>query len=628
MTLLPRSLVPFIALSGALSLAAFQFWPGSPATTRAGAGSSTGRDSKTTVAATSPAAAAAEQSTAVTYSIDLNSTVTARGQKVLDFRLTGDWLNIKVGPLGREVVVDSRFERPSLTSSTASAADDAKFRAFEIGFRNDHFFSLNSQGVVTQTRLPRTMPSFVQGVVKWVIAAKQFVRTEGADSTWMTEESDATGKYEARYSFETAKSVRKEKLRYLEGASTGSVFPMPANRTEILQSKAIFTLDALGLVTALDVDEDTKVRPEGPLPEMLASTHLRLRLSGVTKLAAMSNEWRSKFAKCEPSKLEDPLPPSAKQADVDQAKIGGRSMSDFLTGLRGNAGSARKDVVERDRLYVGLAALMRQDDIARADAVARVKRGDHDSSLLVDALGSAGSPEAQGSLAELLADTRVDAKNKRGVSIALSLVQSPTKESQAALEALQTDSELGRQASYGLGAFAYQLRQTDPERSLALVNELISRLKASTAPAEIQRYLEALGNAGHPGALPTLDEYLGSADPQIRAGAVRAMRRILGAEVDQRLATVMLRDPVPGVRQAAVEVIDDRPRSEIVVAAVHTCATQEPNVAVRADVVRLLTQWMGSEQQLLAAAQWIAVNDADERIRTTARKALERQQGT
>jgi hypothetical protein len=561
------------------------------------------------------------------YDLKLESVVTVRGETILDYRLTAKWLVAGVEARGAEVLIRSQLAQAALHSTTARADEAEKLRAFEQTLDLPHFFTRDARGAVGETRLNRGMPTFVQSTLRWVIGAAQFVQANGDAGSWVTEELDASGQYRARYQSLEPGRFQKQKLEYLTPPTQSASSPLTAQNTQILESRSVFTLGPERVITALDAVERTRVANSGPLPEMTSSTKLTLRLidslPAGTRVAAKNLELEQTVT----VKLSDPPPKNARRADVDRAKIGGRSLAQILTSLGAASGNDRDKVTKRARDYISLSALLRQDQKARADAVAKIERGEPDADLLIDALGDAGDPASQKALTGLVEKGSLEPQRTRGALIALSLVEEPSQATVSALQSKLEDPVLGTQATYGLGAFAHALESTDPERSRSVLDLLINRLKASTKVADIARYLEALGNAGHPGALPVIDAYLADPDNSIRAAALRALRRIPGSGVDQRLASAMTRDPASGVRDVAVGLVGQRSASPPLVEAVAASSRFEPVLEVRLDAVRILSRWLSHDAELVKIAQWLLGNDPNETIRATVRRALEARNG-
>jgi hypothetical protein len=561
------------------------------------------------------------------YELMMRADVAATSQRILSYDLEGKWLVEEATQTSAGLTFRARLDGAALRSATAAPHERHILEDFERGLGSVHFFSADERGAIVEARLPRNLPSFVQTTMKWWVAATQFSRGPLGARSWEAQESDASGTYRAQYEEIAPNRFRKRKVEYLTAPPVASGSRFDAQPTEVLESESLFDFGARGSLAKLEVVERTRVAQHGVLPELESTTRLTLRLEDASAATASAAQVAEELERTEPGQLSDPPSRSARRADIDRAKIAGQSLATLTSTLETAAGDHRDDVTKRARAYVGLAALLRQDESARSDAMRRILGGAPDAPALIDALGDAGDLESQRILIDVLDKAKLDETQGRGALIALSLVREPGPDAVAALEARLDDPLLGTQAAYGLGAYAHQLQESEPSLSRSVLDLLIDRLENASDPSEAARYLEALGNAGHPGALPVIDAHLADGSAAIRSGAVRALRRISGAEVDARLAGLVTTDPASGVRDIALGVIGSRPESPALGAAVAASARFEPDLRLRLAAARILGRWMWQEPELLALGQWLAANDPEEKIRATLQRALEARTG-
>ena len=166
---------------------------------------------------------------------------------------------------------------------------------------------------------------------------------------------------------------------------------------------------------------------------------------------------------------------------------------------------------KRKRLvFVGLAALFRRDQTAVATAQADIAAGSPLASLLWDALGSAGAPQAQAALRAVIAMPQWNTDQRLAQMIDLSMVRAPTEETVQFLRDHLNDPEQAAQARYGLGSAAFNLQNEAPDRANAVVVELEQHFSDAKTLTEQTDYLKALGNAGSSAALPLIQDQLTS----------------------------------------------------------------------------------------------------------------------
>lgn len=562
------------------------------------------------------------------YAIEMASEVTVRGAKVLAFELTGTWDlgAVRTGASG--TTLRGSLAGSSLRGKTGDPKERAELGALEPSLELPCFFTVEPDGTISNVRTAPRMPSLVQGIVKWIVAAMQMVEPAEDASTWSAVETDTTGRYQATYEALAGWGrVEKRKVRYLEALRGAQHVGQDARRTEVESSLTVFELDRSGRLMSLSADEATRIASDGPLPAMRATTRLRLRLVGSKNNASLLEAWSAEYKSAEAAPLDAPATAGARRADIDRAKVAGLTLGQILARWKGSQGTDRDAKTERARLYVALAALLRQDGAALREVVTRIRGGDALADLFIDALGDAGTAEAQAALVDLFEHGGLEPKQERALLIAMSLLDSPTEETISALQAWLEDPKHGRQASYALGASVHQLEGSDPERAQVALKALLDRLGQARSSATIMRMLEALGNAGSEAALPAIEPYLARDDASVRGAAVRALRRMPAGPSDTLLAQAMTRDSSAAVRGVAARVAEQRQRTAPLVAAVDAAARLEPETSVRFTSVRVLVRWMGSNPDLVGTARWVANNDPNQQIRDFASKALERRSG-
>jgi hypothetical protein len=558
-----------------------------------------------------------------TYALDLRSRTTVRSQTLLAFYLTGNWALAAVAP--REM--RAQLEEARFTSDTAKPADAAQLAAFNRGFLLEHFFWLTRHGAVDSVGMDERMPSFVQNVLRAVIGMTQLVGPVDPAESWEAEERDNVGLYRARYSRLAAGGWQKRKLEYLETLNGGVSLPAGIGRaeTKVVSSRCEFMLSAGGVLEELRCEEQTQIESDGPLPPLRSATSLRLSLTGTGHEQGRLAEWRASANAAPRTGISEGATSVGRKADVDVARIGGLTLPDILTGMgRIQEDKDPKRAAKRARLYSALAALLRQQPEAVAQAVARIRSGDPDSNLLLDALGDAGSPEAQTALCELARGTDAEPGVRRRSLTALCFVRQPTEVALQTFSELLDDPELGTQARYGLGAAVHQLQGTDPERAEQALQELTQPLHGAVTQHRLVTDLRALGNAGHQGSLADIEPYLDDPRAAVREAALQAIRRIPGAQVDGYLAAAITGDPARSVRQAAARLAGERRATWPLVTALRQVLMADPEDSVRYAALSVATRWVDTAPMLREPIQWVAEHDSNESVRSNAVRALAR----
>ncbi len=178
-----------------------------------------------------------------------------------------------------------------------------------------------------------------------------------------------------------------------------------------------------------------------------------------------------------------------------------------------------------------IVALLSADDAAvreARDLAWRDLTSERVRKQLLCCLGMAGTPAAQGVLVEAIEDGRMPDALRRSTLIAMTQVQAPCAELEAAARRVAegADVERSRQALLVLGQMEHRLLQSAPERASGIRVLLEGRYAAARTAEDRVAVLEALGNAGDPEAEALLTQAAGDADGRVRAAAMTGLRRV------------------------------------------------------------------------------------------------------
>lgn len=164
---------------------------------------------------------------------------------------------------------------------------------------------------------------------------------------------------------------------------------------------------------------------------------------------------------------------------------------------------------------------------------------------VLDMLSSAGTPEAQTVMRELLGDPAVQADPDYDLYLQrFAFLRDPDPRSAALLlgafdDAVnEGDAALVAAIAYPLGSTSRQLWR-DPLLAEVLHARLVDTLATTTNPDVRTAALAGLGNAGRASDLAIVQPYLADADSPVRASAVAALRYIDTAEARELVATML-----------------------------------------------------------------------------------------
>lgn len=201
--------------------------------------------------------------------------------------------------------------------------------------------------------------------------------------------------------------------------------------------------------------------------------------------------------------------------------------------------------------------------------------------LYVDLLAAIKEPVAQDLLNNILGGASLQAANlassvsitvQEHALIGLVLLDSPTITTVTTVKNISgaSDSRLQETAVSVLGAAIHNLVDEDPATAQTLASELVNTLATVTETADVQLYLNALGNAGLPSTLNTILPYVNGSvhasansvveDFDVRSAALTALRRFPGKEVEAiYVASLQDKNEEYALRLQAASILLDRP---------------------------------------------------------------------
>jgi HEAT repeat protein len=254
------------------------------------------------------------------------------------------------------------------------------------------------------------------------------------------------------------------------------------------------------------------------------------------------------------------------------------------------------------------------------DLVAGRQEGDPLALLAIEALGDAGTAEAQAGLGALarLADAP---RHVRGAALlALARAERPGPGADDLfLEIHEEGGPLAAEALAGLGMVGDRIRERDPARFERLERYLVDTLQGDRLlPQEDLLVLEALGSLGPGAPPPAVRRAFDSEDDLVREAAARALRKTRGPEVD-RLLGGALRDESIAVRLAAVGVLAERGGGVEMLAGVVSGDASED---VRAAALRALAPDLAREASLASLFERAGRSDPSDLVRGEAERIL------
>ena len=458
------------------------------------------------------------------------------------------------------------------------------------------FFTTTSEGRLISLAFAPDVDETARSALAALAATFQV--SSRASATWDTVESDSIGDYQARYARRDA-GLHRERVAYQRVTGDGAL------SAQIVKSGTSVTLRGDGWPASVDGHEATRVGTE-QLGVVVDAT-FSLRHTGTARVTPGSPDGMVTMA-------VDAASAAARSSDEeDRAMVDGASLGDLLLALANIT-----DEHARGYQYLRIAALMRlEPDTVRA-AQRMIADGDPASSVLVGALGEAGTPVAQAALGELLATPALVEDTRMHAAITLGLTAAPTRETLRALDdSAKGTGDLANTATLAQGNAALRMRDDDSGASAAQVDALLARLARATDDEERALVLRALGNTGDPRILDAVSRALASANIGVRMAATEALRLVRGGAADQ-LVLARFADGASLVRSAAVFAITERDLAPFA-AALTRVVQRDPDVGVRRAIVDLAAARL---DELRPLVEHVAANDPDAELRAIAKSVL------
>jgi HEAT repeat protein len=269
---------------------------------------------------------------------------------------------------------------------------------------------------------------------------------------------------------------------------------------------------------------------------------------------------------------------------VQQAELGTATVESLLTELTRTEAGAREALGET-ALYLKFKALVYLHPEASARLGKRLAAAAADGlamRVLPQALANSGRPEAQAALAAVVRGRPDDWPALAELLPALGMAKAPTRVVEAALFELASAGreEIRSTAQLALGSLARGLGGSAPTRADAIVRWAIAQLEGARSTGQRRQILLVLGNAGSPRALPAIRPWLNAPQPEVRGGAILALRWLKGPEIDGKLCKGLTDDDA-SVRLEAARALQVRPVTAAMLAVYAAALRKEGAAGVR-----------------------------------------------
>lgn len=384
----------------------------------------------------------------------------------------------------------------------------------------------------------------IAGRVLAALLAQLQLQLQPGQGRWQATHRDALGDGAVRYTA-TEGAGRWSLRRSRQGYEAINLAPSLLGEIQRAESEGALHADAEGRLQRLHEAAKLQILDAQDRPLAAASLTLTLQRLGQDPAAALAAvTW------ADAAEGQAPRPADQRLRE----RVGDLTLEAVLDALPHRAGA--ETLPDHPRWLWRAVGLLRLHPALCGELVDRVLAADHgfeSSRLALDLLASAGHGEAQAAMIRLLEASSHGGADRHRMVQSFLMVERPTTEAAQFLArtyAAGGDGALA--AANALGGVAARLHDHGEPAAAA---QAVAQLKAGWAAAsdEGARYghVVALGNTGHPEALPALSSASADAIPSIRQAAARGLSRLDSAEATEALQG-LLGDESPLVVAEAV----------------------------------------------------------------------------
>lgn len=526
------------------------------------------------------------------FRMDMTGT---RAIQSLRLRLEGtlEALTLEVGP--DQALVGMRLSAADL--QIGGQSDPQTNLALTSPFR----VRFSSGGMPVKFEFPAGVSAENREILENLLRMFQAVIRSG--KTWVTQETNTSGTYEAVYQRLTATQVEKSKRRFVDPA-------MGSAEAEITSSESIRIDAKRDWIAAMAVDEI--IRTEGP--EIETTNHATLELQALVTGATAPDEWNFAAA---------PAPDRVDQGKAAKAALSAEEAQKQLHAdllALDAAHEGRSTLVHRlrnllsvhDTLPAVLLELLRTEQLS-----------DPTHAQVFLALELSGTVPAQAALRSVLADESWPSGDALRAIIALGGVANPAGES---IEALwdtarnQDPSGEGRQlagtATLALGSLGNRMNATEASNYSTLRMDLLNGALSNTDPRLRANYIVAIGNTGDESLAREIVAFLDEKEPRIRSAAAQSLGRLGSDAVADDLIRHFEQESNSVVRGAIAEALaSSTTLSEPVTASIRETIRVEPDENSRFHLARVLAQNLEASPKNKVVLQDLLRSEQSKRIR-------------
>lgn len=501
-----------------------------------------------------------------------------------------------------EVLVGMRFS--SMEMSVAGATDAVVNQQLTQPFR----VRMSGNGLPLSFEFPPTLAAQHREVVENLVRMFQLTIDNG--DSWLAQESNSTGNYEAAYRRISASTLIKNKQRYI-GSNTSSLDSLP----EIVSEETINIGSKSDWIQSMTLKETiSNNNPHEPSIVVNNQASIRQRDRPIAGGAVKWNFVSSETPSVSSNQLASAAPAISREEAERRLRAGVNTLDATTEG--------RSHVIHRLR---DLLLIDGEMPSVMLDLIKTEELSDRTRADLYLALELAGSSQAQSALASVFTDQNWSVLDGMRAIVALGGVKKPTEDTLSALWGMAYTAgtgdgrdKLAGSAALALGSIGRELKNDQSSDYFSLRSGLLDA--ASSAGDSHQRavFLHALGNTGDPDpSLPNnIVPFLADPQAEVRAAAASTLGRLGSSQVTGQLLQSLEQEQNDVVRSSITEALSmsDSPESTVV-ESIRAAILDERDENVRYNMAVLLGNSMQEFPQNRKVLEQLLSGEQSKRVR-------------
>jgi len=546
------------------------------------------------------------QSYRVLYDSSMQMQATAQGVSSIRVHLQGQLDTLTLKTNNDEAVVGMHLSSVDLKINNTVDADTD--RALSVPFRV-HFAT---NGMPLAFEFPAEVNKQNRSILENLVRTFQ-VSLNSVD-TWVANESNASGTYEAVYKRTGQAQIEKSKRKFNTTAA-GMV-----SWSEISSTESFIIETGRNWLSEMNVQETMRSNGQGG-PAMTVSNHATLKLKPGAQPALSPDLWRFDAVDA-----VEGTAPTVKHPVPDITPEEARNKILATVPELDVATQGRLGMIHR------LRDLLRVDDSLPAlilDVLKTQELSDRTRADLYLALEQAGTESAQRALVEVITDDSWSLKDGMRAIVAMGGVKQPTTESTKALWDMAQYSSGGERqrmassATFALGSIGNTMNKADAPEYASLRSSLLSNALGGGDITQRSNYITALGNTHDPSLANDVVTLLDDAEPVIRRATALSLGSLGTDQVADRLVSQYRSEDNVYVRGAIAESLQSWTQpTDSAMAMFRQALRTEADESTRYNIAVLLGENLDKYPENEPVLREIMRTEPSKRIRQKAAEAL------